>query len=115
MFPFEEETSCPTDFMSTVWYPSIFSCTQSIPLGARIPSKSSMSFESEYLHVGNDCGVAAHPAFLSEILETAQKLFQFIGSKIHYLRKAKYGFARLTIMASILKDSGIREHFQLVG
>lgn len=52
---------------------------------------------------------------LSEILETAQKLFQFTGSKIHYLRKAKDGFARLTVMASILKDSGIREHFQLVG
>lgn len=57
----------------------------------------------------------AGPERLSEILETVQKLFQFIGSQIHDLRKAKYGFARLTIMASILKDGSISEHFQLVG
>lgn len=72
--------------------------------------------EVNNLHIDKSCGM---PAFLlsvlPEILETVQKLFQFIGSKIHYLRKAKYGFARLTIMASILKDSSIREHFQLGG
>ena len=41
---------------------------------------------------------------LSEIRRTAQKLFQFSGSKIHFLWKANYRFARLTLMAPILKD-----------
>lgn len=55
------------------------------------------------------CGI------FSETEERLRKLFQFSGSKIHFLWKANCRFARLTIMASILKDRGNREHFQLVG
>lgn len=70
-----------------------------------------MSSESRFLHIDSDVPELEHPGSS----DTVQKLFQFIGSKICYLREAKYGFARLTIMASILKDSSIREPFQLVG
>lgn len=78
---------------------------------AKVPGKSSVSSESRFLHIDSDVPELWHPGSS----DTVQKLFQFIGSKICYLREAKYGFARLTIMASILKDSSIEEHFQLVG
>lgn len=86
-------------------------CSPTYCNGAKVPGRSSVGSESRFHHVGSDGPELEHPGSS----DTVQKLFQFIGSKICYLREAKYGFARLTIMASILKDGSIGEHFQSVG